>query len=796
MISLIRRRTNMSPTAQTPSEIRIRPPGMSTSTPCDSGLDTTVPLAVESAPQDDDGPYFDLDDYNQPVPALDDDFPDEFLLAEELPPSQPSTAPTLEDIGPENETPLANQTPNTAQTRIKMPKTPKPMKNEQSLSDMVRQPVKSRKSALNQSSETIQSRSDSHVASPQLSSVPVHEAQPAYRPKTPDSVSNFNTPAKPCASPYPEYVTPRTNVVRYPSDVDFADIPQRRRQTSWRQQPAPRPLNRPVTSFYDPYEFEEDDYYMPPSQLKRNIQTEILRPVTKTPPSPRKTSPREYNKSRSSSPERNRSRSTSPHIRKEVRITSPTLSKSDNNLSNSRENSPKLDRKTITAATKAPKFYGKDWPTYILRFEAYAGLHGWDDEEKAHILPTCLEGDTVLAMQSRSSRTWTYNRIVQELEIRYGRKIDEDELERQIREAQQGPNMPYSTFYDQIYALALKLKRSEQATDEITLRAFKAGVREPGLRSYLVKEKPKDIAAAYQAISEWEAMARAAQPLVPPRVNTVNMPECNMTGLDLSVAHEETPLPELVKQLSMQVGEATETTRKQQDEIRTLKSQLQERSQNFNNSRSSWRNNGRGYRSRGRNYNNRGSRRYNDCDNFSQCNNQSGGNGARQNYPQGYQQDGVYYAHQNSGYNAPNNTPNYQNSPQNNGYYSNPSNGFGQQNFNQGPNLNQSPQVFPGSMQNQTPYSPVEQFQTLEQGFQQSQNFQTVSENVNVNQNKNNSYEYAPSPPTLHSSQSPGVSHVQALPQTQAPIQPSIVQSPGPDVRQTNASRPHSPKQA
>ena len=114
------------------------------------------------------------------------------------------------------------------------------------------------------------------------------------------------------------------------------------------------------------------------------------------------------------------------------------------------------------------------------------------------------------------------------MEIRYSGTIDEDEIERQVREARQAQNQSCSAFYDAVYAIALKLKRSEKETEKMTLRAFKAGLRQPGLRSHLVRAKPKDISAAFKAISEWEAMARAAAPFEASRVDTIAMPECNV----------------------------------------------------------------------------------------------------------------------------------------------------------------------------------------------------------------------------------------------------------------------------
>ena len=194
--------------------------------------------------------------------------------------------------------------------------------------------------------------------------------------------------------------------------------------------------------------------------------------------------------------------------KKEETSSSDTYS-SDKNTSDS---DTSTDEGQKAYYTKPPKFNGMGWPTYILRFEACAQLNNWSNRDKAKILRTCLDGDTVLSLQSRKSKKWSYKRLVKELGIRYEGKLDVDELERQLREKRQSQGQSYSAFYDQIYALAIKLRTTVRETEATALRVFKAGVREPNLRSYLVQEKPKDIAASHNCISMWEAMSRAAEP--------------------------------------------------------------------------------------------------------------------------------------------------------------------------------------------------------------------------------------------------------------------------------------------
>ena len=193
--------------------------------------------------------------------------------------------------------------------------------------------------------------------------------------------------------------------------------------------------------------------------------------------------------------------------------------------------------------------------------------------------------------------------------------------------------MTYSKFYDHIYALALRLNKSEIETKIITLRAFKAGVRHPGLRSHLVKEKPKDIAAVHKCISEWEAMVRAAQPLDAPRVQTSTPRGMNtqntLTFLTPEVntisepTYTSTPI-DPTRALSQQISEAHESMRKQQEqleisrqEIQELREQLHSRvtlNENRESNRQQWRNDDRstrqrnpnaGYRNNNRNYRDR-----------------------------------------------------------------------------------------------------------------------------------------------------------------------------------------------
>ena len=57
-------------------------------------------------------------------------------------------------------------------------------------------------------------------------------------------------------------------------------------------------------------------------------------------------------------------------------------------------------------------------------------------------------------------------------------------------------------------------------TEEKAFKAFKRGVEPRGLRGFLMKEKPADIAEAFQVISEYEAIARASQLFGSPRLDT------------------------------------------------------------------------------------------------------------------------------------------------------------------------------------------------------------------------------------------------------------------------------------
>ena len=143
---------------------------------------------------------------------------------------------------------------------------------------------------------------------------------------------------------------------------------------------------------------------------------------------------------RSRSRDRSSSRSVSPPARR-VRVLSLRSGSSGNegSLTRRHKHPPPTNRRQVRAVSGAPKFHGKKWSTYVLRFEAYANLHQWTDEDKARILPTCLEEDTALTLQSKKSKTWSYEKLKEELNICYNGIIDEDELEKQICEDRQSP---------------------------------------------------------------------------------------------------------------------------------------------------------------------------------------------------------------------------------------------------------------------------------------------------------------------------------------------------------------------
>ena len=324
----------------------------------------------------------------------------------------------------------------------------------------------------------------------------------------------------------------------------------------------------------DPLEFVEDDAYLPPSQPRPGRYPEDFRPFSPPRKNPTYESQvkQQYREPKYPPPRRTTGipdETLPTHI--EQKETVPTTST--------------MTSRNPAITVSPPRFHGQDWPTYILRFEACAELNGWTDDDKAKILPTCLEGDTVLAIQSKRSKNWSYDRLVKELNIRYGYQIDVDEIERQLRETRQGKDETYSAYYDHLYSLALKLNEDDETTDKITLKAFKAGLFEPGLRSYLVQQKPSDIGEAYHSISEWEAMSRAAQPFPrSPRVSEINKHTCNGLGNDSgnNDTQNDKLITEMLKKMSQHLDQTNETMIKQQTliensrvEIETLKNQIQ-----------------------------------------------------------------------------------------------------------------------------------------------------------------------------------------------------------------------------
>ena len=602
MMSMLRGRELPSEDRES-SEVRFRPPGMVTSTPAYQDDQDTQPLlsGPRYNPTEIDDDYYDSLNEFAYMPNLAGPRSDTEMQRRRNTYDAPvPSAPRMEDIGPDDSE--ADSSVALA-PRIRLPRPPKPQPpvESTSLSDRVRMSTAVRK--------------------PQLEAPPF-----APTPST--------------------YQVPRPSIIKYSSDTE---IPPRSEATTsraarsdvqlpWRmlrrlQPEARRPAQFSSSAQHNPvYEFEEDDYYMPPSQSRRITPREVFsQPDTLQP------RPQNSRRQRRAGREMPRQPSVSPRRgvldRQDSQSESSSSEESDGpSASEILERTQRRAGRQVTVT--APKFHGKDWPTYILRFEACATLHGWTDAEKVRILPTCLEGDTVLAMQSKRSKTWSYKRLVQELYVRYCGKIDSDEVERQIRESRQTPEQSYSAFYDQLYSLALKLKKSDRATEQMTLRAFKAGLYQLGLRGYLVKEKPKDIAEAFQHISQWEAMARAAQPFNEPRVSEVLPVECNVVTEDIGKLGEGGVIA-IIKRVSAQLIEATNTIARQIQEVEEYKKEVgelraqiqQQTSQTYGQggNRSNWRGNGRGYRGRGYYRNNRGGYGYNNYSNNGSYANSNGG---------------------------------------------------------------------------------------------------------------------------------------------------------------------------
>ena len=95
-----------------------------------------------------------------------------------------------------------------------------------------------------------------------------------------------------------------------------------------------------------------------------------------------------------------------------------------------------------------------------------------------------------------------FSKLKEELDIRYRGIVDENEIERQIREARQKPEQSYSDCYDYLCSLARKLHLSEDLTERTAIKQFKISLKYQGLRGYLARKKPRGITSAHQYIGE------------------------------------------------------------------------------------------------------------------------------------------------------------------------------------------------------------------------------------------------------------------------------------------------------
>ena len=157
---------------------------------------------------------------------------------------------------------------------------------------------------------------------------------------------------------------------------------------------------------------------------------------------------------------------------------------------------------------RLPTFKGRNWISFLNKFERIAEARRWDDEAKAVALYNAIESDAAEALGEKESVHWTYDRLVAHMERRHGRNKTWGDILPAARNMYRKPGQSLASFYDQVINLLNQGNLDEGHFKVQAYQTFLNGLQcskrmlneiMPQVREYTIRELC-DLAEAYEAL--------------------------------------------------------------------------------------------------------------------------------------------------------------------------------------------------------------------------------------------------------------------------------------------------------
>ena len=152
-----------------------------------------------------------------------------------------------------------------------------------------------------------------------------------------------------------------------------------------------------------------------------------------------------------------------------------------------------------------PVFYGENWPTFRNQFERVADHLCWTPDEKAVYLHNAIRGDAAKALSSPESKNWSYEKIVEHMEMRHGKNKTYGDVFLELMTAYRRPGQSIASWNDQVIGIVNTGQLSDEQTQAAAFDGFLYGLRgNTGLYNKVASARVQTIEEAFKIAQRWE----------------------------------------------------------------------------------------------------------------------------------------------------------------------------------------------------------------------------------------------------------------------------------------------------
>ena len=154
--------------------------------------------------------------------------------------------------------------------------------------------------------------------------------------------------------------------------------------------------------------------------------------------------------------------------------------------------------------SKPTNFTGENWESYKLHFESCKEANHWNDVEATQILQAHLTGDAIYIITQKPAAGWTYEELIDALDVRYDQGGPDYVIQSRLRNVKQGFKGTLQAFADSCLKAVWNKLADPKKESEWALEQFKFGLRDPKMQRHLHKKKPRSIQEALSITKEYE----------------------------------------------------------------------------------------------------------------------------------------------------------------------------------------------------------------------------------------------------------------------------------------------------